>query len=234
MTEKKRKKAMPLCPTADERLLGWTYLAVELVVLPGLIQALGSRFGGFSDAVANFLFYLTNALCCGLIFRKLLRQSLIRAGQEPGVFIGWCAGGFLLLLGANQLLTSLAMNLRPEFVNLNNAAISAMVKSAPLLMTLGTVILVPVGEECLFRGLLFLAPLGSSRRGAYALSVLAFSAIHVAPYLGQGDCLTLALCFSQYIPAGLVLAAVCERTGSLLAPMLIHGAINACSILFLN
>ena len=231
---KKAKSAPLLAPTAQEQLLGGVYLAVELVVLPEVLRMLGDQFGGFSDSTANLIYYLTNALCCCLIFRSLLKDSLIQAGAHFGRLLGASLAGFLLLLGANQLMTGIALALRPEFVNLNNAAVSAMVSENPLLMTIGTVVLVPIGEECLFRGLLFLSALPKSRHRAYALSVIFFCAVHVVGYLGQGDMLTLALCFVQYVPAGLVLAAVCERTGTLFAPMLIHAAVNASAIVFLD
>lgn len=235
MTKKKSsKKAAVPSLTESEQLLGWVYLAVELLVLPIVIAMVGEQFGGFSDSVANFIYYVTNAVCCALIFRELLKDSLIRAGQRFGRLICVVLLGFLLLLGANELMTGLCQRLIPEFVNMNNAAISAMVAESPVLMTIGTVVLVPIAEECLYRGLLFLGPLKKNRIGAYALSVLAFCAIHVVGYVGDADALTLALCFVQYVPAGLVLAYACESTGFLFAPILIHAAINAGSIIALN
>lgn len=233
MTKKSKKNAPPTL-TEQEQLLGCVYLAVELVLLPSLIYAFGGLFGGFTDSVSNFLYYLTNAVCCALIFRALLRESLIRAGQQFGPLLGIVLAGFLMLLGANQILTRLAELLIPDFVNVNNAAISAMVAESPALMTIGTVLLVPIAEECLFRGTLFLGTLGKNRVGAYALSALAFCAVHVAGYVGQEDGMTLAVCFLQYIPAGLILAWSCERSGSLFASILIHAAINASSILLLG
>ena len=95
-------------------------------------------------------------------------------------------------------------------------------------------IMVPLAEECLFRGLIFTGLLGKNRNGAYLLSVLGFCAIHISGHLGSADVLTLAVCFLQYIPAGLVLAWSCERSGSLFAPILIHAAVNVGSLLALR
>ena len=119
----------------------------------------------------------------------------------------------------------------PGFANANDASISAMLGSSRFLMTVGTVVLVPLAEECLFRGLIFTGLLGKNRKWAYALSVLGFCAVHVLGYLGSADALTLSICFLQYVPSGLVLAWSCEKSGSLFAPILIHAAINAGSIL---
>lgn len=232
---RKTKKALEsLSLTYQEQLLGWAYLAAELLVLPVVIAAIGLQFGGFSDSTANFLYYLTNAVCCAVIFRRLLRESLLRAGQRIGTLLCTALAGFLLLLGANQVMTGLALAVNPAFVNLNNRAIASMVLQTPLLMTVGTVILVPMAEECLFRGLLFLPLLKKNRWGAYALSALAFCAVHVVGYVGEADALTLAVCFAQYLPAGLVLAASCEASGSLFTPILIHAAVNAGSIIALR
>ena len=234
MSMKKTKKNAALSLSEQEQLLGWTYLAVELLVLPTAIALLGAQFGGFSDSVANFIYYLTNGVCCAFIFRKALHTSLINAGSRMGTMLGTVLGGFLVLLGANQLMTGLFNALIPGFVNSNNAFVAGMVRESPILMTVGTVILVPLAEECLFRGLLFTSVRKRNRLGAYALSVLGFCAVHVAGYVGQADPLTLILCFCQYIPAGIVLCLSCEKTESLFAPMLIHAAVNAGSILSLR
>ena len=232
--KKSSKKRAVLTLSEQERLLGWAYLGLELLVLPTAITLLSEQFGGFSDSVANFIYYLTNGVCCGLIFRKALRDSLINAGNRMGALLGAVIGGFLVLLGANQLMSALFNALNPGFVNANNAFVAGMVRKNPLLMTLGTVILVPLAEECLFRGLLFADLRQKNRTGAYVLSVLGFCAVHVAGYIGQADALTLMLCFCQYVPAGIVLCLSYEKTDSLFAPMLIHAAVNLGSILFLR
>ena len=234
MSKKKSKKTVSLSLTGQELLLGWAYLALELLVLPSAISLLGAQFGGFSSSTANFIYYLTNGLCCAFVFRNALRESLVNAGNRMGAMLGAVIGGFLVLLGANQLMSALFNALIPGFVNANNAFVAGMVRENPLLMTVGTVILAPLAEECLFRGLLFTSVRKTNRVGAYVLSVLGFCAVHVAGYIGQADALTLILCFMQYVPAGIVLCACCEKTGSLFAPMLIHAAVNLGSILFLR
>ncbi|MBR2048203.1 MAG: CPBP family intramembrane metalloprotease [Oscillospiraceae bacterium] len=230
----KKKKLKPLILTEQEMLVGPLYLMLELTLLPTLITLLGQQVGGFSTATANYLYYWCNAVCCGLIFRKLLLESLLRAGQSLGTFLGTAVVGFLILLGANQVLTGLADLLIPDFVNTNNAFVADMVRQSPVTMTLSLVALVPLAEECLFRGLIFTGLLGKNRNGAYLLSVVGFCAIHVLGHLGSADGLTLAVCFLQYIPAGLVLAWSCEKSGSLFAPILIHAAVNAGSLFSLR
>ncbi len=231
--KKSSKKRTSLTLTDRERRLGWTYLGFELLILPTLLTVLAAPYGGFPESILNPVYYLINAVSCGMIFREVLRSSLINAGTRPVAMLGAVMGGFLLLLGANQLMTGLFDLLIPGFVNANNAAVAAMVREHPLLMTVGTVLLVPIGEECLFRGLLFSGYRQKSRPAAYLMSVLGFCAIHVAGYIGQMEPLTLLLCFAQYVPSGIVLCLSCEKTDSLFAPMLIHAAVNLCSVLAL-
>ncbi len=235
MKQKRSSKSPSLLTlTEGETLLGWVYFALDFLVLPTAISLLGEQFGGFSPSITNFLYYLCNGLCCGLVFRKSLRSSLERAGKAISRFSLCVFAGFLLLLGANQLLTGICEFLIPHFVNENNAAIAALVRQSPHLMTLGTVVLVPLAEECLFRGLMFFGIRQQNRSLAYILSTLTFAAVHVIGYLGTMDGLTLALCFAQYLPAGIVLAWAGEQTDSLFASMLIHGAINACAVVFVS
>ena len=235
--KKGKKKQAPhsaLTLTEGEQLLGWVYLAVEMLVLPSAIALLGSNFGGFSPGISNFLYYLTNAVCCAVIFRALLVRSLLRAGDGFADLLSAALIGLLLLLGANQITGALAELLVPDFVNANNAAISAMVAQHPFLLSFALVALVPVGEECLFRGLMFAGWYQRNRMGAYVLSVVGFAVVHVSAYLGSTDPLSLFLAFLQYVPAGIILAWSFERSGSLFAPILIHAAVNAGSILALR
>ena len=87
----------------------------------------------------------------------------------------------------------------------------------PLLIK--SMLLVPLCEELFFRGYLLqvLAPYG--RRAAVLATALLFALSHV----GRGM-LSFAL-------LGVLLAALTLRTGSLLAPLLVHGAYNGAVVL---
>ena len=110
-----KKTKHPPILSEGEKLMGWVYLALEILVLPSAIALLGQNFGGFSPAVANFLYYAANALCCGMIFRNLLAQSLSRAGEQFGQLLWVCLTGFLCLLGANQITEALSKNSSKSF-----------------------------------------------------------------------------------------------------------------------
>jgi membrane protease YdiL (CAAX protease family) len=97
-----------------------------------------------------------------------------------------------------------------------------VIREIPLARSLPWIAVVaPIGEEVFFRGYLFRflaarAPLAL----AYAVSALAFAAIHFNP---SG--------FLVYAGIGLVLAAAYRRTGSLLVPVLGHAVHNGLTLL---
>ena len=99
-----------------------------------------------------------------------------------------------------------------------------------MLTALATVVLAPVSEECLFRGLIFHTAGKYGTAAAYLVSAAGFAALHIAGYLGAAPALRLGLCFLQYLPVGLILAAAMERTGSIVTSMCIHFIINAVSM----
>lgn len=219
--------------TKTQQLYGWLYLFFQLLLLPPLIYSVAAGIGVSSEAVLNFVYYLLNFCFCTRIFRGLLRESVLNAGADIWGFLTTVCLGFAAYCLCAYCFTAVLAIVWPEFANVNDASISAMVMAHPILMGIGTVVLTPVAEECLYRGLVFTPLRHKNRTAAYAVSTLAFCAIHVVGYIGSFDTLTLTVCFLQYIPAGLCLAWAYDRTGSIFAPILIHGAVNLVSILSL-
>lgn len=204
----------------NARLWGWVYLAFELTLLPSLLLAVGSQ-QGWDDGQINFGYYLLNFSACILIFRTFLLDSLAHAGAHLGRLLSAVVIGFGLYWCCGRVFASLM----PGFSNVNDEAIAAMLEVHPLLMLAGLALFVPVAEECFFRGLIFSRM--KNRFWGYALSTLAFAAVHVMGYIGDFDPRTVLLCFLQYIPAGLILAGGYHFSGTIFAPILIHTAVNA-------
>ena len=120
--------------------------------------------------------------------------------------------------------------LDPGYVNQNDASIAAMKKGGYYLMLLGTVVLAPLTEECVFRGLIFRNLWKTSAIAAYLLSVAAFSAVHIIGYVGVYSPLHLVLAFLQYLPAGIWLAWCYTKSGSIFGPIVMHAIINLYSL----
>ena len=118
----------------------------------------------------------------------------------------------------------------PSFSNYNDAAIAEMARGNSFLMFVGTVILVPPVEECLFRGVIFRNLYKKSHAAGYLISMLAFACIHILGYIGQYSPLELVLAVLQYLPAGLCLGWSYIRGDSIFAPIFIHAAANYITI----
>jgi membrane protease YdiL (CAAX protease family) len=101
-----------------------------------------------------------------------------------------------------------------------------MVQENATLMNIGTVLLVPIAEELLYRGLVFRSIHSKSRVWAYVISILVFAALHVVGYIGMYEPMHLFVCLLQYLPAGFCLAWAYERADTIWAPILIHVSVN--------
>ena len=217
--------------TSQESLCGFVYLAFQLLLLPQLLFYGNSQLHPpLSEAELNFAFYLLNFLCMLFLFHRFLGQSLSQAVGHPVMLCQAVVLGLAAYFACNIVSTKLVELLIPSFRNLNNASMDTMQRSSFFLMAIGTVILVPPYEECIYRGLIFRSLYQKSPVAAYLISMLAFAAIHVMGYLGQYSPMHLAIATFQYLPAGLCLAWAYQKTDTIFAPILIHAIINYVTI----
>lgn len=100
-------------------------------------------------------------------------------------------------------------------------------EAAPLLV-LTTVVLAPVAEETVFRGILFQ---GLRARTGFWFAALASAALFTLAHLGEGGgWLASIVIVSGILPLGLVFAALVERRGSLLPSVVAHATYNAIGV----
>jgi membrane protease YdiL (CAAX protease family) len=140
----------------------------------------------------------------------------------------------LIYMAGNAVFSFIVTLIDPSFTNINDAVILEMVQDNFGLMTLGTVVLVPIAEECFYRVLMFRNVYDKSPWLAYALSMILFSLAHVVGYITMYDFRTLAICFFQYLPAGFALAWAYRRSGSIFASVLIHMSVNQMGMLLMR
>ena len=217
--------------TPEEAGWGLIMLFCAYIAFPTLLPLLNSFLQiPLSEAVLNLIYYVLNFILSLLAFHRFLLHSLHTAGVRFGRFVIT-----VILLFAGYLLVSTGLNwiiglLFPNFSNVNDQALENLARTDFLLLAIGTIFLVPTTEECLMRGLIFGRLRSSNRITAYLVSTGVFCAIHVIGYIGQYDAFTLLICLLQYIPAGLFLAWAYEQTDSIIAPILIHTAVNAMAV----
>ena len=227
----RNSRSLSAKPNSRETMGGFVYLAFQYFFLPTVLAFINSHLAEpLREVELNFLFYLINFIAILLIFHDYLGRGLNQVTQHPIVFLESVILGFVFYYGCNWLTTKLIGLLVPGFSNYNDAAIVELLHGNGFLMLIGTVILVPPVEECLFRGLIFRNLYGKSRWAAYIVSVLAFAVIHILGYIGQYSAVELLMAFLQYLPAGLCLAWAYIRSDTVFAPIVIHAAINFVSI----
>ena len=119
----------------------------------------------------------------------------------------------------------------PNFSNVNDDTILELTQEYKVPLGVCIVLLVPVVEETLFRGLVFRHLFEKDSRLGYLVSMAVFSLIHIVGYIGTTDFRTLLLCFIQYIPPSIALGWAYKHFFSILSPLLMHMVINAIGII---
>lgn len=227
----RRKQTLTTAPDKSETIAGWFWLIFQLTVLPSLLTA-GSELlnAPLNPTQLNFAFFLINFLAVLWIFRSYLGASAAMVLRHPAWFAQAVILGFVAYFACAQGIQLLLRYVAPGFQNANDQVILSLSRGNYRLMVLGTVLLVPVAEECFYRGLLFRKLYGKSRVGAYLVSMTVFSLIHIVTHLQSRPLWEIGISFLQYLPAGLCLAWSYAKADTIFAPIAIHALINAVGI----
>ena len=225
-------KKLSVSMSRGEMIAGICYLAIQLLILPGLLlwanQCIGSPL---TATELNFVFFALDFTAVTVIFHRFLIVSGKRALKQPFICIRSAFWGLLFYWLTSYLVSILIIGIYPDFSNVNDQSIIGLTQQNYMLMAIGTVVLVPVTEETLYRGILFRSLYNRNHILAYAVSTLAFSALHVIGYIGSYEPIHLLMCLLQYIPAGLCLGWAYAKADTIWAPILMHMTINQIGIL---
>ena len=231
----KKRTVLSVHITDKEQLWGITYLLLSLFLLPEILHFLNGYLPlPLGKAWLNLLYFSVNFVCILWIFHGFFHRSLCYAGQNTGRFLLAVLLGFGGYWICSWCISLLYRWLFPSFVNLNDGSITAQLHDHFWIMAIGTVLLVPIAEEALHRGLIFGSLYQKSHIAAYLLSSAIFSAVHIMGYANVYSLPHLLLAFLQYLPAGFALALAYRASGSIFAPILIHTMINAIGLFVLR
>lgn len=210
--------------TQKEQIWGWFWLAVHVFILPTAI-ALAIQLMGLTLTMSNLnivMFFVTFAVTVVIFHRYLLVQlKCVRWKTLLWVVIG--LGMYNLLTVAASYTTTL---IQPVHINANNETVKLLLHEQPILFSIGSIILAPVFEEVLYRGLVFGSMYKIHPVLGYIGTTVLFAAAHLIGFIGIQDWLSIGVSFIQYIPAGIALSFAYERSGTLVAPIIMHTAIN--------
>lgn len=219
----------------EEALWGFLYLLVELLALPAALRNLNGLLPApLSESWLNFLYFVTNAFFVICIFHRTIHTSLVQAGKHKGLFLKTALSGFGMYLLCTLVVGALLRTLAPDYANLNDGQVLMQLDSDFTIMAISAILLAPLAEELLHRGLIFGVLHSVHPIAAYSVSAAFFSLIHILGYVGQYTPLHLLLAFLQYLPAGLILARAYKKSGSIFCPIVIHTAINTLALLSLR
>lgn len=221
--------------SSNELLCGYVFLPVYIIILPKLVGLIAAYLKpDISGNTLIIVFYLVSFLIVVALFRNFLKSSFSdlldnKAGSIFSVISGYLGHNILMYI------VSVLLMLFNAGVNPNNEAIVEQIKLNPNTMIAVTVLLGPVVEETLFRGVVFGTIRRKNRTAAYLVSYLVFAFYHLWEYFlisidAGGFQWSLLLNLLQYLPGSLALAWCYERSGTVWAPIFLHMLINALNI----
>ena len=197
---------VPFGADAAALLLG----AGELTLLGSIVLLVSTQAALL--LVSWLLVFRPNALAALPRFPGPDPARAVRTGLTWGV-LAWI-GASLVSAGVVALLDTLGVDVEPQ------AAEQALTLVEPWVAVLAIVILAPIAEELFFRGVVFNAFLRErGPRFAYLGSAAMFAVIHLS-----------IVALLPIFLLGLALARVYDRTGNLLAPIVMHAVVNGISV----
>jgi len=216
----------------QERVLGFCFLAVHILLTP-LLKNLMKEFlpGALSDAQWTTLYYLVSFLLILLFLRSLLFRDwdrfcdfklpcLLAMIPTHLVYVGLSLIGAVLLLLLPEELFELYDGFLTEYLTMHSRS-----------MLVPLVLLSPIAEEVLFRGVLFGTLRVKNRAVAYFVSVGLCVACSVVPYAVNHPDATAVFYMLQQLPFVFALTWCYERVGTVWSPALYHALFNLVTVL---
>lgn len=216
----------------QEARKGWVLFALYLVLFPTVMGVIQYSVGGeFPVAEANVIYYLLSAAMVFLVFWNYLKSSFLHLMDHLPETLNAFAVGLLVAVVFTVLFSLLPYPVEnPNIENyVDQFALSPSATATILIL------LMPLVEEVLFRGLLFgsLLPLGKPL--AWVVSVLAYCIYCVWQFVftyGNIDLRYLTLML-QYLPASLAFHGCFDRSGNIWGCVALHMAVNALALIVL-
>lgn len=212
-----------------EQVAGFCYLPFFVFLLAWLLQYCSELFGlGLTGLQLGVIRYAVNCAVVWIIFRRFLTRSFraIRFWELVQAVILGAA-----LFAAGKVVLDLLLGLAGLAAPAYNADVLAALPTQNRWVTLACcLLLTPVVEETLFRGLIFGVIRRKSRIAAYVVMVLAFALVHIWRSFTNSDLTDVLMAALPYLPAGIALGWTYEKSDTIWAPVLLHMGINAFSM----
>ena len=222
-----------ITPLPQEKRIGW-FLLIPAVVLPMLMVT--------ENMLIKGAYYLALGIATVYVFRSFLKESFHGLTGNWGSFIAKSLG----ILVVSQLAVILINNLflmfqvgsfvsGPHGIYFQSNYDLYWLKvfpQSPIVVMLLLVLIIPVTQEILLRGLFFNIFSQKHPWLAILITSVVFPLLHTLPYMGGCSTWQVILLFLQYVPAGFLLNIAYMVTESVYAPMAIHVALKAYLFIF--
>lgn len=208
-----------------ETVAGFCYLPFYLVLLSIAISHTAALLGiKLNDLTMNICYFSLNALFTVLIFRRFLASSFraIRFWELVQAIIL----GFALYYALTRVLTLLIAFLDVKITSFNDETVAELVSADRRVIMVCTIIIAPIVEETLVRGLVFGTVRRKNRIAAHLVNILLFSLMHVWQYIPTEGWGPVALAAMEYIPASIALGWTYEKAKTIWAPIFLHMIVN--------
>lgn len=206
-----------------------SWLLLAIAVLPILLTvvffishsiATGTPRGAYRGPMAYLVYGLANVVTVGGLYLLLSpdeRAAVFRLSRPSGTELGWALVGFVVGLGVYQVTSRVSAALGYE---LQGLSYSLSDPTTLVIMILGAVIIAPITEEILYRGLVLgiLLSRGLSIVSAVVIMTVLFALIHLRNFGVAG---TLLISVWGVLPAILRL-----RFDNLSGAITMHGLNN--------
>ena len=215
--------------TQAEMGRGWVFFALYVLLFPWVMGWVQRSFHGeLPVAEANVVYYLLSATLVFLVFWTFLKHGFhLLLDWLPENLFAFGTG-----LAGWAVLSFLAWLIPLPVENPNLLSYPEQYALAPLATVVILVVLMPVVEEPLFRGLLFGASRRYSRILGYVLSTLVYALYCVWQFVytyGTIDFRYLLL-IVEYLPMSLALTWCYDNGGSIWSPIALHMDITAVTL----
>lgn len=198
------------------------------IQVPPVAVELANRHPHAETIVVPMLAVFIGLMVAIIILARSTYRRYNQLGQPRGIRLGVIFLGYLTILFAEGILGNLNELFYHQSETANNANLAMMLghnQLITLVFSFSAVILSPIAEEYIFRGILtnmFFKP--SSFWPKIILSGIVFSCGHLS---------TNPISFLIYAVMGMVLAFVYRRTGDIRNSMILHGINNLVAMMLL-
>ena len=216
--------------TTAQYALGWLYLPFYV-----LLTSLGLQFLArlldieMTDFQLNLLYFTVNFVFVLAVYHRFLLKSLRGFTEHFWQFIQTLILGFALYYFIAYVLLWVLNLLAGDVPNFNDEVIGGYISENRTVMLICSVVVAPIVEETLVRGVVFGSFHRKNRIVAYAVSVLLFSAFHVWQYYDRAGLVPMLINALRYIPASVALGWTYEKSGTIWTSIVLHALINAIS-----